>query len=631
MHKVLGRLSLVGIAIAFLATPLAARELEWRVVAVDALVEESGALLVRERQVMIFTGDWNGGERRFRLARGQHLELVRMVRVDRETGAEIEMREGSLDEVDQYAWAQSNVLRWRSRRPDDPPFEGTEIDYRIEYRLRGIFDRVGDEYRFAHDFLFAERDGQVRRFTLDLKLAPSWEAVGDLERRVDVGPLVPGESYVVRGVLRRVGAGEAVDASPRRLAPALVQAVRGVAVGGILFWLFGLFMRDRKLGRFGAAPAVAIDRAWIEQNLLTLPAEEVGAAWDRSIGSAEVAATIARLVQEGKLESTVEPGRFRWSKPALRLRLLADRESFINHERALIKGLFPKGDATDMESLRKHYQSSGFDPAAKIKPGLLARLGSRPVLQTGKPKPVRWPAALLFAGGLGLLAWAALLDRKVLLLMVFVGMILGVATIIGAASALVFRTRVRRYVGPAVGVAVGLIAMLALVFALPLLPEMPWQVAVGVLLIALAASRMVVNLMKTNETRESLAKRLELCQARDYLADQLRRQRPELDDAWFPYLVAFGLDARAQRWFQRFGGAADGHYGPTGGGGFGGSSGGGGWTGGGGQFGGAGASAGWAAAVTSIAGGVASPSSSGGGGGGGGGGSSSGGGGGGGW
>ena len=124
--------------------------------------------------------------------------------------------------------------------------------------------------------------------------------------------------------------------------------------------------------------------------------------------------------------------------------------------------------------------------------------------------------------------------------------------------------------------------------------------------------------------------------ARRLFARQLKRQQPELLDAWMPYLLALGLGSGVDRWWREFGGATEAgamsasrRFG-TGSAGVGSGS----WTGGGGAFGGAGATASWAAVAGSVAAGVSRPSSGGSGGGssgGGGGGSSSGGGGGGGW
>ncbi len=59
------------------------------------------------------------------------------MRIDPATGAERELERGDLDQVDRWDWAGSSVVRWRSRRPEDPPFAATAIDYRLDYRLTG--------------------------------------------------------------------------------------------------------------------------------------------------------------------------------------------------------------------------------------------------------------------------------------------------------------------------------------------------------------------------------------------------------------------------------------------------------------------------------------------------------------
>ena len=89
-----------------------ARSLHWRELAVQARLDADGRLHVRERQVMVFSGDWNGGERRFYVGPGQRLEQVRIARIDPQTGVATPLRQGSLKQVDQVVtmqgMAQSN-------------------------------------------------------------------------------------------------------------------------------------------------------------------------------------------------------------------------------------------------------------------------------------------------------------------------------------------------------------------------------------------------------------------------------------------------------------------------------------------------------------------------------------------
>jgi uncharacterized membrane protein YgcG len=162
-------------------------------------------------------------------------------------------------------------------------------------------------------------------------------------------------------------------------------------------------------------------------------------------------------------------------------------------------------------------------------------------------------------------------------------------------------------------------------------PAVSWRVA-GVFLMRLGIVLTVFLMIPTRNGAKRIARRKALVAARRYFRRELQRPEPRLSDAWFPYVVAFGLTSDADRWFRAHGsasrssssGSSPGSGASSGSSSSSSSS----WSGGGGAFGGAGASASWAAAAGALSAGVAAPSSGGGGGGGGG---SSGGGGGGGW
>ena len=113
-----------GLAVSFLlalvlpGTGLAQeKSLHWAELAVRARLDAEGILHVEERQVMIFTGDWNGGERRFNLRLGQHLTLQKLSRIDPATGSATPLVEGDLAQVDHYAWTDRSTLRWRGYVP----------------------------------------------------------------------------------------------------------------------------------------------------------------------------------------------------------------------------------------------------------------------------------------------------------------------------------------------------------------------------------------------------------------------------------------------------------------------------------------------------------------------------------
>ncbi|HSF44244.1 MAG TPA: DUF2207 domain-containing protein, partial [Thermoanaerobaculia bacterium] len=347
------------------------RSLYWSDLAVRARLDAEGTLHVEERQTMVFTGDWNGGERSFNLRMGERLKLRGVSRIDPETGAARPLGEGDLSRVDQYDWADNTTLRWRSRQPSDPPFENTAITYVLDYTLSNILEERGSLYRFRHDFVFPDRVGVIERFVLDLEIDPVWRPEEAVPAHLEKRGLIPGESVIVGADLGLApGAKPAVGV--HRAAPApLRYLLFAVALGAMTTLYFSLRQREAALGRYEPLPQVPEwDEAWLRENLFSFKPEQVGALWDRHVGPPEVAAVLARLVGEGKLASEVRPqGILFFKKDVLHLTLVADRGAFIGYERQLIDKLFFGGRSeTDTEAVRRHYRSSGFNPAGLIRP-----------------------------------------------------------------------------------------------------------------------------------------------------------------------------------------------------------------------------------------------------------------------
>src|SRR5215204_4942196 len=78
-----------------LALPATAQNktLLWDEIAVTARLDAAGKLHVRERQTIVFNGDWNGGERVFQSRLNQDIDLTRIARIDSD-GREIPLVEG---------------------------------------------------------------------------------------------------------------------------------------------------------------------------------------------------------------------------------------------------------------------------------------------------------------------------------------------------------------------------------------------------------------------------------------------------------------------------------------------------------------------------------------------------------
>jgi hypothetical protein len=74
-----------------------------------------------------------------------------------------------------------------------------------------------------------------------------------------------------------------------------------------------------------------------------------------------------------------------------------------------------------------------------------------------------------------------------------------------------------------------------------------WQLTLAYLIASSAAS---------TQSPDLIAQRKRLAAARNYFAAELRKPEPALQDAWYPYMLAFGLGSRVDRWFTAFGGTA---------------------------------------------------------------------------
>ncbi len=618
----------IGLA---LAAGAHAKDLHWRALDVKARLDGNGDLHVVETHAMVFDGDWNGGERIFRVFPGQSLSLESVARIDPD-GTRHPLSQGGLSSVDEWSWSSTNVLRWRSRLPSDPPFENAELVYELAYTLHGILVRQGAIYLLDHDFAFPDRQWPIQAFTLALELDPVWKPEKPLPGSFRRGVLPPGQGFVVTVPLAYTGAGRP-DAAEGIASPRLRQALLALLCLAILFFYFSWRSRDRALGRFAPlTPPDSIDGAWLEKNLLNLSPEEAGALWDEKVGPPEVAAVLARLAAEKKIATEAQGKK-------LTMRLLVPMERLTGYDHDLVKALFLGKPETDTDAIKAHYKSSGFDPSSKIKPGLEAKLKSHPDFQDASAPPSRWPTAMLFLGGALLHVAAVVSGREEAGMLVGMAITYGLVYGIGVACAWAFQKRIDRV--DAFSPVFLWVPVLLLWYAWAGLSaggRASTLPVLGTLLLRLAVIHGVFNIAKTRNGARRIARRKALASARRYFAHELGRPQPRLKDEWFPYVVAFGLTSEADGWFKAHGraAAASGAGAWSGSGSSSGSSssspsGSGGWTGGGGAFGGAGASGSWAVAAGALASGVAAPSSSGGSGGGGGGGGSSGGGGGGGW
>jgi len=618
MKRAFDRAVLVWVFAMAAASSAAARELSWSSIDVKARLDADGALHVVERQAFVFTGDWNGGERTFRLFRGQGVRLESLARVDPD-GTRHPLSEGGLSAVDEYGWTAPGMLRWRSRLPTDPEFQRTELVYEITYVLSGVLVKQGSTYLLDHNFGLPDAEWPIQKLKVSLELDHVWKPLGPFPGSYESGVLPAKSNFTVTVPLAYTGSGAPV-ASASVMSPGLRRGLLGVLAAGMVF-LYGAWRRrESELGRFAPlTPPGSVDDGWLERNLLSLAPEEAGALWDETIGAPEVAAVLARLAAEKKI-STEASGK------KLSMRLLVPVASLEGYDRDLIQALFYGGrKETDTDAIKTHYKASGFDPSSKIKPDLEAKLKTHPDFQDKAPAAGGRLTALLFVLGFAAHGYAVLTDAEELGTAIGAAIMYLVIYGIGALCAWAYQKRVDR-----------LDAWAPLILWVPALlfwfawmgvregGRTPAIVVVGTMFLRLAVVSGVFFIARTRNGPRRIARRKALASARHFFAEELRRPAPRLKDEWFPYVVAFGLTAEADSWFKAHGAAAASGAGTTWRGSSSGSSSSssstaGGWTGGGGAFGGAGASGTWAVAAGALAAGVASPSSSSGGGGGGGG------------
>ena len=587
------------------ATPAFARTLYWDSLKVTAHLDAEGVMHVIERQGMVFDGDWNGGERTFRIRLTQRLNFENLARID-DSGKEIPLVRGDLSQVDHYDFTNANVLRWRSRLPSDPPFSNRHITYVLMYSIASVLQKSGNQYKLDHDFAFPNRDGVIERFTLDLTFDPAWNAE---PVHIDRQNLQPGQSVLVTRELTFTGANApaAAEAPPAWLVP----AIAALLIGGMALMTFLFYRAEQAAGRFAPAPSPSeINEQWLRTHLFSMKPEVAGAAWDDRVGAPEVAAVLARLAAEKKITSKVE-------YKTLSMHLNQPLEAFAGYEHALLSQLFFDGADTDTTRIRNHYQSSGFDPSSAIRVDIESELEKLPQRRE-KVKRFNWQIALIILVVAAATAIVALIHGRTDLIATA---ILGFVTVFfwGMASA------AARYHRSAISGIGWRLTVVAVVFA---------PVAIGVIVCALVAPitgvgiptviglatlaivcwKAVLDTMKITDSPSYIAFRRQLLGARDYFLAQLASQQPQLRDEWLPYLLAFGLGSNVDHWFRSFGAPDSGTHTST----FGStstsssstSSASSGWTGGGGAFGGAGATGAWAAAAGTLAAGVAAPSSS---------------------
>jgi uncharacterized membrane protein YgcG len=620
-----------------------AREIEWRSLNVSARLDVDGALHIREQHQMVFTGDWNGGERRFSVGPTEWVRFVSMAGIEAD-GEERFMLAGKLDVVDGYQWQPvERLLRWRSRRPNDPVFDHTELGYRIDYVLSGaVRGDEGGNYALSHDFAF-ERDSEIDRLHVRLAIDPGWSTSVPTPIELSLEHVQPKESARLELSLRYSGAQlptlahrsqprAPITLPPPPPRPPLLSRLWGdgriwasvTFLALVAALLQALFARSRKLGHFEPLPRQEdIDRRWINEHVLALKPEVVGAAYDRHTGQAEVAALLARLEQEGKLASILTEPAGEAGTRRLELELRAPRETFEGYERALIDKLFVAGERTNAALLREHYKA--FNPSRVLDRPLADKLRSLLGPRGGSDEGLSpWPVAIGFVSVWVLIkssvrlisGWSSWWSESALELLI--GLVLVISVLFGHLIASIYRQQPQATEDdPSLW---GWCAFVAGLVLVPLLlPEQaaPFEIALQ-LASGFGIATFFVMTAWPRDHATGLVLRKKLLTARMFFEAQLQKEKPDLDDRWYPYLIALDLRSAMDAWAASFDNrpvreeestswsgsreepdsTVSREEAPAP------------WTGGGGSFGGGGASGSWGSAVGELTASISQPASS---------------------
>ncbi len=548
------------------------RSIWWPSVEVQARLESDGTLRVRERQELVFNGDWNGGRRNFRVKSGQYFSLDSVVRIDSLDGVTRHtLTAGTTDVVHGYE-INGYELRWRVKLPYDPPFVETHVVYELFYSYRNILNAGNDPDQFIldHDFAFSDRDGVIERFVLDIEPGSGWRGAAGFVGHYEASGLYPGRGFVVTVPFTRTAA-----EAPRyvRLGTPLITrlALAAAAVAAVLLLLARLWQHDRKAGRFiPLEPLSAVTPEFLEREIYSHLPEVIGTAWDDSVSQAEIAAIIARMSQEGKLATRVEDvgGLLTRTKDVLFLTLLVPVVTLTGYERELVDALFePDSNETSTLAVRQRYKETGFDPSILVRSTLKELATTLTQTKGGNQKrPSAWlTAALLISAALLLALQFFRHGSDILSIAVLVGggvILWGVAVI----AAISWRKAVHRELGGGIFFVVVIVIMFGALFAVPFnnaVVRYEWPALAGLTLLAIAAVRSITNNARFAVPAAIAAKRRKLALARRWYKQQLTTAQPAMSDRAYPYLLAFGLGTQVDNWFRAFGGDEAGLSGGT--------------------------------------------------------------------
>src|SRR5262245_15147608 len=81
--------------------------------------------------------------------------------------------------------------------------------------------------------------------------------------------------------------------------------------------------------------------------------------------------------------------------------------------------------------------------------------------------------------------------------------------------------------------------------------DLPWALIAALTLLALAISNASIIGMKSRQSSAALGFRKRLARGRNFFLKELEKPEPDLRDAWYPWMLAFGLGKQVDMWSSR--------------------------------------------------------------------------------
>lgn len=602
-----------------------ARTIEWEKIVVSAKLDKDGGLSIQEDQTMIFNGDWNGGERFFRVEPGQYFELTNLLRFNEQKMQFVPLEYGRIDLVDHYSYG-NKILRWRSRLQSDPVFNNKKIRYRIDSYYSKIIQPEGDHFLLNHDFAFPDRSGDIFSLEINLEVDPSWGA--ETKKQFRFSDLRPGQSAIVRAELRPHHQKFAIN---KERTPTHIFDLSWISL--ILVVLASLFFYktykkfELKSGRLLAAPDPGVvNEDWLVNNIFSFSPEQISGLWFDEVNEYAVGALLNNLCNKKKLELKQLEKETIISRANYRFKLLVPIEKLSNCEKLLLaKIFFDSRFEITTEELRDHIQnnpSEAFGPISLISNPIEKELENHPQLGLEEFEQGSLLRTFTFISFAFIFIMIGLITENYNILNLSVECAIIVVTFLIAQTYTQFVQKTIRNLKhhmPWIYLCSILPSLVAYLYAKLFTNGFEIWTSLGLSFLGVAISSSIYNLCKTKNVPSRIKKRIEVDSAKMYFEQELSKERPNIKDEWASYLMALGLTSQMDSWQSSFRSSHDSQSYSTNSG-IGSNT----WTGGGGAFSGAGASDSWTSCFSSISASVSTSSSPSGG-------SSSGGGGGGGW